>query len=143
MYATIQQLKDRLHRDYDEFYRDPDTGAADDTLAGDDLTAASADVDSYLATRYVTPVTDSDALPLLRHWTLTLCEELAFLRAGGSSAPEKVENRVKAVRKQMERIAGGKGRLPGSPTENETGTGGAAYVSAAEPVFTRDQMKGW
>lgn len=143
MYATVQKFKDRLHRDYDEFYRDPDSGEVDDDLAEDDLTAASADVDSYVAMNYATPVTEAQALPLLEHFTLTLAEELAYLRSGGSGAPDKVVKRVETVRKQLDKIAEGDLKLPGSPTRSADGAGAASIVSAATPVFTRDDMEGW
>lgn len=143
MYATVQKFKDRLQQKYDEFYRDSDTGEVDDDLAEDDLVAASADVDSYVAMNYATPVTEAQALPLLAHFNLTLAEELAYLRAGGSSAPDKVVKRVEAVRKQLDKIAEDDRKLPGSPTRSADGAGAAAIVSTATPVFTRDDMEGW
>ena len=143
MYASIDDLKDRMKRYYAGLYADDDTGVVDDSLIIEDLTAASAEVDGAIANRYQTPVTAADALPLLKSWTLTLTEELAWSRGGSSELPENVTDRCKTVRQQLRRIGSGDFQLPATPAENTSAAGAAAVVSAAKPVFTRDQMTGF
>ncbi len=135
-YALASDFKTRLGKVYDSIY-------TDESYALDDLTAASADVDSYLAARYVVPVIQPAALPLLKNWTLTLAEELAYLRAGGSSVPEKVTKRVEMYRKQLSDVAAGKLKLPAAPAEAENSAGAAAIVEGNSPVFTRENLGGY
>jgi phage gp36-like protein len=142
MYATIDDLQKRLSRFYAELYADA-AGNPDASLMTEDLTAATAEIDGSVAARYQTPVTAADALPLLKSWCLTLVEEIAWSRSGRDELPENVVARAKTVREQLKRVGEGAFRLPAAPAETTSGQGGAAILSIAEPVFTREKMSGF
>jgi len=142
-YATIDDLKKKLKRFYDDLYSDDDTDVLDEDLMQSDLDAASAEIDGSVAARYVIPVTAAEALPLLKRWNLDLACELAFFRAGGSELPEKVTATAKIARTQLERISKGEFRLPADPAEKTTGPGNVALISGPESVFTRTDLEAW
>ena len=107
-----------------------------------DLDAAAAEIEAHIGVRYRTPVTDTVALPLLKIWTLTLAEELAWSRSGKAEIPKNVADRVANIRKVLEGIAAGEKQLPGA-TE-KTGSGATlSIVDAAKPVYTRKNLKGY
>jgi len=136
MYAEIADLRARLGTGiFDEIY--PSCEAAQEDLAD-----AQAEVDGCLAKRYVTPVTAASALPLLKGWTLTLCEERSYSRAAGSGYAEKVTSRVAQVRKYLADAASGAFSLPGA-AENDSGSAGISMIAGDEPMFTRDKLKGY
>jgi len=141
MYATITDMKKRLSRFYAELY-DLD-GAVDEDAMTEDLTAANAEIDGSLASRYVIPVTAADALPLLKSWCLALVEELAWSRSGRDELPANVKDRAKTAREQLKRCGEGSFRLPAAPAETTQGQGGASILDIAEPVFTRSKMSGY
>lgn len=143
MYATVSDLQKRMKRYYVAIYADDNTGVVDETLISEDIAAASAEIDGAIASRYSTPVTAPDALPLIKSWALTLAEELAWSRGGSSELPENVTSRCNNVRKQLEKIGTGDFKLPASPAETTTGAGSAAIVSSAKPVFDREKMTGF
>lgn len=136
MYAEIADLRARLGGSvFDEIYPSGDA-------AQEDLADAQAEVDGCLAKRYVTPVTAASALPLLKGWTLTLCEERSYSRAAGSGYAEKVTSRVAQVRKYLADAASGVFLLPGA-AENNSGSAGISMIAGDEPMFTRDKLKGY
>lgn len=136
MYATVEQLKTRLGNAYAEFY-------ADDVEAAADLAAASAEIDGVMAARYIVPVTADAALAMLANWNLTLAEEMAWGDPdAGDKIPEKIARRIDRVRKLLDRVPDGDFTLPGA-TETTYGNGGVALIDIAEPVFTRDKMRGF
>lgn len=136
MYAEVTDLRARLGASvFDEIYPSGDA-------ARDDLADAQAEVDGCLARRYVTPVTAASALPLLKGWTLTLCEERSYTRAAGSGYAEKVTVRAALVRKYLAAAASGSFFLPGA-VENASGSAGISLIAGDEPLFTRDKLKGY
>ncbi|MCF6174820.1 MAG: DUF1320 domain-containing protein [Victivallaceae bacterium] len=139
MYATVTDLQLKLGSRFASIYPggDTDPGAIADT------TAASAEIDGYLAGRYTVPVTQAGALELLKSWALALAESLSYERAAGSKLPEKVIKRAEQVRRTLRDTAAGTFQLPAAPAESTTGAGSAAMVAAATPVFTRDKMTGF
>ena len=135
MYAEIADLKSRLGSSvFDEIYP---SGEA----AQEDLADAQAEVDGCLARRYCIPVTAAQSLPLLKGWTLTLCEERAYSRAAGSCYAEKVAVRAVLVRKYLAEAAAGTFFLPGAG-ENPA-PAPISLIASDEPVFTREKMKGY
>lgn len=140
-YATAGDLENRMNRYYAQLY-DVD-GAPDDGLAAEDLAAASAELDGCLGTRYAVPVAAAAALPLLKSWTLTLAEELAWSRGGSTKTPENVAKRCEVVRKALTAIADGDRILPGATEDDSSNAAGAAYLDVADPEFTRTKMEGW
>ena len=136
MYAQLTDLQKRLGTRFAAIY-----GTVHDEAASD-LEAAAAEVDGYLANRYIVPVTAAAPAPLLKSWNLTLAEELAYSRAGGSSIPDKVAERAKTLRQQLSKVAEGVFKLPGA-RETDLGTGSAAIIQCDRPAFTRKQMEGF
>ena len=115
----------------------------DEELMAEDLAAASAEVDGYLCARYLVPVTQAEALALLRSWTLAIAAELAFGRSDVAEVPAKFVERSKVVRANLAEVAKGNFPLPAAPAETTDKGGGVAVLSVAPPVFTRDQMGGF
>jgi phage gp36-like protein len=142
-YATAAELSSRLRRAYAALYGDDETGVVDESLMTADLDAASAEIDGAIAARYAVPVTADGALALLKAWTLTLAEELAYSRSGGADLPEKVKAMTKNVREQLSRIADGKFRLPADPAESTGGAGSAVLIKRDRPVMTRKKLQGF
>jgi len=135
MYADISDLRARLGSSvFGEIYP---SGEA----AQEDLADAQAEVDGCLSRRYSIPVTAPQSLPLLKGWTLTLCEERAYSRAAGSCYAEKVAVRAAQVRKYLAAAASGTFSLPGAG-ENP-GPGAITLIAGDEPVFTREKLKGY
>jgi phage gp36-like protein len=142
MYATTQELKDRLKYAVDGLYSD-ESGIVDDDLISDDLIAASAMIDGSAAARYQTPITAEAALPLLRSWCLALAIELAYGRAASDELPKKVKGAADNVRTLLTRLESGSFKLPGAPAETANGPGAAAIIEIDEPFFTSERMKGY
>ena len=135
MYADISDLRARLGSSvFGEIYP---SGEA----AQEDLADAQAEVDGCLSRRYSIPVTAAQSLPLLKGWTLTLCEERAYSRAAGSCYAEKVAVRAAQVRKYLAAAASGTFSLPDAG-ENP-GSGTISLIAGDEPVFTREKLKGY
>ena len=136
MYASPADLQARLGGSiFGEIYSSPQN-------AENDLAEAQAEIDGCLAKRYVTPVTAAAALPLLKGWCLTLCEERSYSRAAGSGYAEKVTSRVAQVRKYLADAASGVFLLPGA-AENNSGSAGISMIAGDEPMFTRDKLEGY
>ena len=144
MYATYSDLQDRLKSFFDQLYADADAeGGVNLEDAAADLEAAQSEVDGAAGVRYTVPVEATASLPLLKNWTLTIAEELAWRRDAKGKSPENVKDRVKEVRRQLERLAEGKVKLQGAGENTTTGAGSSVIVSAATPVFTREKMSGF
>ena len=136
MYAAVSDLKARLGGIYDAIY-------VSDAEAEQDLADAQAEVDGCLSRRYTTPVAAAQSLPLLKGWTLTLCEERSYSRAAGSTYAEKVSARVAQVRKYLADVMTGSFSLPGAE-ENASGSGGGiSMIAGDEPMFTRNNLEGY
>jgi phage gp36-like protein len=136
-YASAADLADRLGSKFQAIYRD------DANAPAQDLADAAAEIDGYLAKRYLVPVTAADAALLLRTWTLDLAVERAFLRSGGSEIPEKFRTRAATVRQNLRDIAKGTMVLPADAAESGQSAGGSVLVVGNEPEFTRDKMAGY
>ena len=133
MYATIADMRSRLGKRSDELYEPPA-----DYLIEQDLIAAGAEIDGALARRYVVPIAAAQALPLLRHWTLTLAEEMAWSRVGFDRIPEEVATRVENVRKLLALYATNERVIPGAATAEST-----AVVAGEDRIFTPDSLQGY
>ena len=138
-YATVDDLKNRMKEFYNELYLDGES--VNDDLASEDLAAVSAELDGALGNRYSIPITASSAMPLLRSWALTLCEELAWCRGDAVEVPEAVEKRCAKVRELLVFYADGKRRLSGAA--QVVNSESVSLVQAATPVMTRDDLAGW
>lgn len=133
-YATTNDLALRLGATvYGEIY-------PEETEAAADLADAEAEINGCIGRRYLVPVTASEALNLLKGWTLTLAEERAYARAAGSEFAGKVTARVAQVRKYLDEVRSGAFLLPGA-TENEQGV--FTISQSDEEVFGRDNMEGF
>jgi phage gp36-like protein len=137
-YASAEDLAARLGSSkFQAIYRDSPNAPAED------IADAAAEIDGYLAKRYLVPVTAPDALALLRTWTLDLAIERAFLRPGGSEIPEKYKKRAADVRQNLRDVAKGTMVLPADAAESGRSAGGSVLVVGNEPEFTREKMAGY
>ncbi|MDD3154927.1 MAG: DUF1320 family protein [Victivallaceae bacterium] len=137
MYATVENLAERLGTPFGAIYRN------EAALPLSDLEEASAEIDGYLAKRYVCPVTEPGALLLLRKWCLALAQEAAYRRSGGAALPEKVKDAAAETRKILREVSSGVFALPASPVEAAQVGGAGVYAECDEAVFTRETMKGY
>lgn len=132
MYATVEEARGRLG----------ETVAAElyitDAVIADDLACAAAEIDSALARHYRIPVEAAAALPLLKHWNLTLMEELAWSRGGSDNIPENVRDRVAQIRATLAKYANRELALPGAEI-----TGTVAEVAGEPRIFTRENLRGY
>ncbi len=133
MYATVEDLKIRLTGFFEQLYQE---GL---TTPEADLAAAQSEVDAYASARYALPLASCE---LIRNWTLTLAEELAWSRDPTGETPENVKTRVAAVRDQLQRLSDGKIRLSGQQDGEDT-AGSITLVDCDEPVFGRRKMDGY
>ena len=135
MYADVVDLRARLGSSiYSEIY-------SSDLDAENDLADAQAEIDGCLSRRYQVPVTALSVQSLLRGWTLTLCEERTYSRAAGSGYAEKLAGRVAQVRKYLSDVMTGAFSLPGA--EENTSSGLISMTAGDEPIFTRENLKGY
>lgn len=141
-YAAIADLQRRLSDLYENLYRKLD-GTAMTEEAQADLDAAEAEIDGLIGTRYAVPVESGAALPLLKAWTVTLAEELAWSRSGKSELPKNVTQRAETVRKNLTLIASGKMLLQAAAQDENSGGGSVVGISGNTPVFGRDKMDGY
>ena len=141
-YAAIADLQLRLSDLYENLYRKLD-GTAMTEEAQADLDAAEAEIDGLIGTRYAVPVESGAALPLLKAWTVTLAEELAWSRSGKSELPKNVTQRAETVRKNLTLIASGKMLLQAAAQDESSGGGSVVGISGNTPVFGRDKMDGY
>lgn len=136
-YATVVQLRLRLGtRTCNEIY-------SDDIAPQSDLESAAAEIDGAIALRYMLPVTAERSAALLTDWTLTLAEERAYARCGGSAYPDMLKERVAQVRRYLDMIREDRFKLPDAAEKGgSSGAGGIALVKCDAPVFGRDRMEG-
>ena len=137
-YATRAQLATRIGSDRLNKLSDTDNALQDSWIA-----AAESLVDSYLCQRYATPV--ATAVPLLLTLTLDIAEAYAYRHKPPS--PDEVEAKYESAVLVLRDISVGKAALPASApiaattvTDYEAATG--VGDGDAEPVFTRDDMRG-
>lgn len=142
MYALPEDLKIRLGDVFKSLYTRLDGTFMTEEIAGD-LAAAEGEINGMIGTRYVVPINSSGVNELLKNWTVTLAEELAWSRSGKSELPKNLQSRLDTVRKQLERIAEGKMVLPGAVQDNASGGGSVACVEFDEPIFGRKHMEGY
>ena len=136
MYALPEDLKIRLGDVFKSLYTRLDGTFMTEEIAGD-LAAAEGEINGMIGTRYVVPVNSSGANELLKNWTVTLAEELAWSRSGKSELPKNLQSRLDTVLKQLERIAEGKMVLPGAVQDNASGGGSVACVApGCTPIRT-------
>lgn len=140
-YVTSKDCENRLGGDFSSLYELP---AQQDDLV-QDMANAEAVVNGFIGKRYQVPVTDSQALTLVRAWTLDLFAELAYGRGAGSEIPEKHKDRADQARTQLEQVAKGMMTLAGATAVTPpSGSGGnVAVVDGAAPIFQRDNMDGY
>lgn len=137
-YADYQEMIGRLgEKKYFSIYRDDHAGSSSD------LAEASAEINAFLAKRYIVPVTAGNALILLKAWTLDLAEEKAYKRAGSSDIPEKVKAAAAVVRGNLKAVSAGSMILPADAAENTNSPGGSVLVVGNSIVFARDDMAGY
>ena len=133
MYATPEDLNTRLASFFEQLYPVPDIAVAD-------LAAAAAEVDAIAGVRYALPLVPEE---LVKNWTLTLAEELAWSRSSPGKLPENVIDRVAAVRKQLEMLSAGKLVLASQVESPVSGSASSVIVEGNDPQFTRDQLRGY
>lgn len=144
-YLTTADVQDRLRKNYEALYTPRGATEEDTSIVEADIEAAEADLHSYLAGRYVVPVTDAEAAKLLKHWALVLLQEIAYGAIPGRELPENITTQVKSLRTRLEKISEGELSLgtAAEVTAAETGVGGDFISDGPEPVFRREDMEGW
>ena len=144
-YIDSTDVQNRLRRNFEPLYTPRGWTSSDSDIVDADIEAAEADLHSYIAARYRVPVTDTEAVKLLKHWALTLVEEIAYGSIPGRKVPDNIAERAKALHERLERIAAGDLSLgtASTVTQATTGAGADVMTDGPDPVFTRDQMEGF
>ncbi len=144
-YATVTDLKGKLRLQYAGCY----TGATADADAAVDLASAQAEVDGRISMRWALPAEGETVPGLLKDWTLTLAAARAWLRIPSGTAPQGLQDEVKAVRALLADVAAGKftlanvGLSPASPDGAASASGSALELQVNDASFKRSQLAGW
>lgn len=137
-YAGVPDLVERFgERELVELTDRASTGAIDVAVAERALRDASAEIDGYLAARYVLPLA---SVPVV---LVRLCADLARYYLYDDHAPEQVNARYKAAVEMLRRISSGEVAL-GLSEQGETpaSSDGADMVSGGR-VWARQDSKGF
>jgi len=138
-YITVNDCQSRLRADFDRLYELP----VEQADLNRDMVDAEAVVNGYVGKRYEVPVTDTQALTLVKAWTLDLFVELAYQRTAGSVIPEKVKERAETVRHQLIDISKGNITLAGASNLNPPSGLNVATVDGPKPMFRDEHMSGF
>jgi phage gp36-like protein len=109
----------------------------DSALITQAIQDASDEIDSYLATRYATPI--AAPVPGL---VARLCADIARYRLYDDNPLEEVTVRYKAAVAQLKALADGKAQLPGVAL-TDSGVGALHYAASrddSDRVFTHDTL---
>ena len=102
------------------------------------LADAQAEIDGYLATRYMLPLASTPAV-LVR-----LAADLARYQLCGDKLPDSVRQRYVDAVSVLKRLASGEVQLAGiSPVPALGGSGNAVAVRSPERVFGASQLQGY
>lgn len=111
------------------------TGAVDEAVMEQAITAATGEIDAYTAARYGMP------LPVVTDLVRDICVALTLDRLFNFSKPAEIKDRAAAARKLLAAVAAGQATLPGMVTTvAESAVGEALFVEPNEPVFSRDTL---
>lgn len=119
-----------------------DAGTVQTDYLDDDRADAEAEIDSYLAGRYSTPVTGSQAIALLRGFTVRLVRERGYIRKGEGEIPDSIREDADRCREILALIRDGANRLPGAAETTDANSAQAViYYESNTPNFTNAKMK--
>lgn len=146
-YATLDNLKERLGKDYARLTDRSAATTADDDVGQAILDGAHGTIDGYLAKRFRVPV-DATGDTSLSQFLLKHVLNLAVFDAWESNPfrkdiPERVKYSYEQTIRLLRDIAAGKAELPGAsaiPSANVSGP--AASVTGHQQIFTEDGLKG-
>ena len=120
-YATLDQLVSLFGADEIRTLSDRQgTGELDEAVISDALERASSEVDSYLADRYATPLSDSDPIPPV---VVSVAGDIARYRLTGGDIRDRYTKALNWLRD----VADGKAGIPGLPPAG-TETPGAVLL---------------
>jgi len=142
VYATVDDLLLRLSDLHGGVYRKLD-GTLMTAEAESDLAAAEAEIDGAIGVRYTVPVASAAAAALLKSWTLTLAEELAWSRSGKDALPKNLSDRLANVRRCIRDVAKGEMDLVEAEENADSGAGSVVLVEGNTPEFTRQKLAGF
>lgn len=102
------------------------------------LSDAQAEIDSYLATRYMLPLISTPAV-LVR-----VAADLARYQLCGDKVPDSVGQRYKDAVSLLKRLASGEVQLAGiSPVPALGGSGNAVAIRSSQRVFSPSQLQSY
>ncbi|MGG9999743.1 phage protein Gp36 family protein [Pseudovibrio ascidiaceicola] len=129
-YASVKDWLDRNpHRGFVADY-DHD-GQADEAVVARALEDASAEMDGWLARRYNTPVTDPQAVPILRQHCLVIATHL--LADTPQANDQEIDGRYKRTIDFLKAIAKGDAKLPMQVSVSSTGKSSNVGVTFVTP----------
>jgi phage gp36-like protein len=133
-YATDQELIDRVGIDAVAAVSDRDGDAAiENEAVVTALDDASADIDSYLSTRYPLP------LATVPGAVKRVCIDIAMYHLSGNRTTEEVENRYKNAIAWLRDVSKGVAGLGNDPVE--AASGGATFTASGR-LMTRETLRG-
>lgn len=140
-YATLADLTTRYGEE--EIRQRSDhagTGVTDPAVVAQALADASAEIDAYLAGRYVLP------LPTVPPHLVRIACAIARYRLWDEAVPDRVRIEYEDARRLLEALARGTvtlGLPANLPPDQQPGRGLAAAQSGPGPVFGRDATGGY
>jgi len=143
-YISRTNVQNRMIHSYDSCFTPQGESTVDTDVVDAVIDNAEGEVDSYISARYDIPVTDTEALRVIRSWALTLVEEIAYGLIPGREIPDGVKTRAKITRTQLEMVAEGKRGLGASITPTERADGASAIiVDGPAAVMGRTNLEGF
>ncbi len=132
--VTSADLQARLGNYFTSIYNN------DESLINAHISAASAEVESFIGLRYKMPPVTVKTKNLAKQYCLTLCEELAWGYQEPSKLPESIKIRVDAVRKLLGDIASGKIPFADGELNDDIEN---SILQSESPLFTRRTLEGY
>jgi phage gp36-like protein len=137
-YASLDQLTERYAERDLRNITDPDAQALDAARAGQALADADAEIDAWLATRYVLPLADAAGQPLPTPLALVRCAcDIAIYRLQTLRPSDDIKDarqRYEDVLKLLKAITEGDVSLPGAKLRDDVADNPASQ-SAGMPQF--------
>lgn len=141
-YSDLTALQQRMpEQTLIDLTDDAGAGVVNQEVIDRTIGDADTEIDSYLAGRYLVPVSPIPAL--LQRLSLDLAVEILYGRKPELDLPEAVKAAAKNARSLLARIAAKDAHLPGvAEADNSGSTAAGAVFTGNGRLFTRTTLKG-
>lgn len=138
-YCTLSDIQYAMDEaDVIRYTDDDDVGIVNTQVVEKAISDAGALVDAYLAGRYAVPL---DPVPDVINWAA--CDIAVYkISSRRGIAPEEVRQKFDDAVKFLDRLASGKGELPGA-SQSTSGGADTVQMTSDTRVFSRDRLRGF